>query len=78
MAFITKESSIVYEENGAVLAEVCFPEGEDGTVAITRTFVDEALRGQGHGGPADAARGRAFARGRQKGRAGVQLCRGMV
>ena len=31
MAFITKESSIVYEENGAVLAEVCFPEGEDGT-----------------------------------------------
>ena len=47
MAFITKESSIVYEENGAVLAEVCFPEGEDGTVAITRTFVDEALRGRG-------------------------------
>ena len=47
MAFITKESSIVYEENGAVLAEVCFPEGEDGTVAITRTFVDEALLGQG-------------------------------
>lgn len=46
MAFITKESSIVYEENGAVLAEVCFPEGEGGTVAITRTFVDEALRGQ--------------------------------
>lgn len=50
MAFITKESSIVYEENGAVLAEVCFPEGEDGTVAITRTFVDEALRGQGMAG----------------------------
>ena len=50
MAFITKESSIVYEENGAVLVEVCFPEGEDGTVAITRTFVDEALRGQGMAG----------------------------
>lgn len=50
MAFITKESSIVYEENGAVLAEVCFSEGEGGTVAITRTFVDEALRGQGMAG----------------------------
>ena len=47
MAFITKENSIVYEENGRVLAEVCFPEGEGGTAAITRTFVDEALRGQG-------------------------------
>ena len=38
MAFITKESSIVYEENGAVLAEVCFPEGEDGT-AVSYTHL---------------------------------------
>lgn len=50
MAFITKENSIVYEENGRVLAEVCFPEGEGGAAAITRTFVDEALRGRGMAG----------------------------
>ena len=50
MAFITKENGLVYEENGRVLAEVCFPEGEGGTAAITRTFVDEALRGQGMAG----------------------------
>lgn len=78
MAFITKENSIIYEENGRVLAEVCFPEGEGGAAAITRTFVDEALRGQGYGRPADAARGRASARQRQKGRARVQLRRSVV
>ena len=77
MAFITKENSIVYEENGRVLAEVCFPEGEGGTAAITRTFVDEALRA-GYGRPADAARGRASAHRRQKGRACVQLRRSVV
>ena len=52
MAFITKESSIVYEENGAVLAEVCFPEGEDGVRGKKEldAIVDEALRGQGMAG----------------------------
>lgn len=50
MEFVTKETGIVYEENGKVLAEVCFAEHEDGAVAITRTFVDEALRGQGMAG----------------------------
>ena len=67
--FITKENSIIYEENGRVLAEVCFPEGEGGAAAITRTFCRRGSARTGYGRPADAARGRASARQRQKGRA---------
>ncbi len=50
MGFIAKETGIVYEESGKILAEVCFSENENGAVAITRTFVDETLRGQGMAG----------------------------
>lgn len=36
--------------DGAVLAEVTFPEVERGVVEINHTFVDESLRGQGVAG----------------------------
>ena len=48
MNFI-KELNRIYlsEENGKILAEITFEEIEKGTYNIGRTFVDEALRGQG-------------------------------
>lgn len=39
-----------YGENGEVLAAVEFPARGNGTVEVTRTFVDESLRGQGAAG----------------------------
>lgn len=39
-----------YGENGEVLAAVEFPARGSGTVEVTRTFVDERLRGQGAAG----------------------------
>ena len=37
-------------EDGALLAEVTFPTGEDGAADINHTFVDGSLRGQGVAG----------------------------
>ncbi len=47
MDFI-KEPNRIYAENdeGKVIAEVIFPETEEGICTIERTFVDESLRGQ--------------------------------
>ena len=47
MAFVVLENTIVYKENGKVLAEVAYPPTGIGTVEIVRTHVDEALRGRG-------------------------------
>ena len=47
MAFVVLENTIVYKENGKVLAEVAYPPTGIGTVEIVRTHVDESLRGQG-------------------------------
>ncbi len=47
MDFI-KEENRIYAENdeGKVIAEIIFPETEEGICTIERTFVDESLRGQ--------------------------------
>ena len=46
--FITEENRIyMNDENGKLVAEILFPETSDGVFTITRTFVDESLRGQG-------------------------------
>lgn len=47
MAFVVYENTIVYKEDGKVLAEVAFPPIGIGTVDICKTHVDESLRGQG-------------------------------
>lgn len=39
-----------YGENGEVFSAVEFPARGGGTVEVTRTFVDERLRGQGAAG----------------------------
>ena len=48
----TKESNRIYSvnEEGAVVAEITFPENEDGACVIDHTFVDESIRGQGVAG----------------------------
>ncbi|MDR0357082.1 MAG: N-acetyltransferase [Clostridiales Family XIII bacterium] len=45
----TKDTNWIYATDGAgnVVAEVTFPNVEDGIVAINHTFVDESLRGRG-------------------------------
>ena len=50
MGFNTEKNRIEYEEGGKMLAEILFPDSSDGVVDITRTFVDEVLRGQGMAG----------------------------
>ncbi len=48
MDFIIEDERIYKEDSdGKLLAEVLFPDNEDGTVTITHTFVDASLRGQG-------------------------------
>ena len=47
MEFTTEKNRIFKEESGKVLAEVLFPDKGEGIVAITHTFVDKSLRGQG-------------------------------
>jgi predicted GNAT family acetyltransferase len=44
-----KDSNWIYraDENGNIIAEVTFPNTEDGAVNINHTFVDPSLRGQG-------------------------------
>lgn len=48
MDFIT-ESNRIYctNENGKVIAEITFPEANEGVFNIDHTFVDDSLRGQG-------------------------------
>ncbi|NLD18797.1 MAG: N-acetyltransferase [Clostridiales bacterium] len=51
MDFIHYSNKIVlHGENGAVIAEVIFPEVYKDTVDVKRTFVDDSLRGQGVAG----------------------------
>ena len=51
MEFI-KQANQIYVENemGNRIAEVTFPDVEDGVVTINHTFVDNSLRGQGVAG----------------------------
>jgi predicted GNAT family acetyltransferase len=46
---LKKDSNWIYatDESGNIIAEVTFPNTEDGTVTINHTFVDQSLRGQG-------------------------------
>ena len=44
---IEKNRVSKHDEHGKLLAEVLFPDSGGGTVAITHTFVDKTLRGQG-------------------------------
>ena len=50
MDFIKEENCIYIEENSKLLAEVIFDAVDKDTVSISRTFVDESLRGQGIAG----------------------------
>lgn len=50
MSFVVYENTIVYKENGAVLAEVAYPPVGIDVVDICKTHVDDALRGQGMAG----------------------------
>lgn len=51
MQFKTENNRIYYtDETGKLLAEVTFPDREDGTAEIDHTFVDESLRGKGVAG----------------------------
>ena len=45
----TIEQNRIYkqDEHGKLIAELIFPDRNDDTVAITRTYVDATLRGQG-------------------------------
>lgn len=46
--FIIGDNRIYLEDDdGKIIAEVEFPEVEEGVCTITRTFVDSSLRGQG-------------------------------
>ena len=51
MNFQTEAGRIwLADEQGKTIAEVLFPDREDGTVEVTHTFVDDSLRGQGVAG----------------------------
>jgi predicted GNAT family acetyltransferase len=50
MAFMVGGDKIEYEENGEILAEVCFPALEDNLVDLCHTYVSDKLRGQGMAG----------------------------
>ena len=46
MDFIKEQNRIYAEdENGKLIAEVTFPESEEGVCTIDHTFVDDSLRG---------------------------------
>jgi predicted GNAT family acetyltransferase len=48
MDFTTEKNRIFkQDESGKILAEILFPDEGPGTAAITRTFVDGSLEGQG-------------------------------
>ena len=71
MSFIVSEEKIEYEENGKVLAEVCYPTQALGIVDIVHTFVDPSLRGRGM---ADKLMQHAADELRQSGRKAVPSC----
>ena len=51
MDFIYEKNRIMLPgDNGAILAEVSFPDVDTDTVNIEHTFVDDSLRGQGVAG----------------------------
>ena len=50
MDFIKEKNRIYMEEDGKLLAEVVFGSVDKDTVSISKTFVDESLRGQGIAG----------------------------
>jgi predicted GNAT family acetyltransferase len=47
-----KENNRIFKENeeGKLIAEITFPEAEEGVVVINHTYVDDSLRGQGIAG----------------------------
>ena len=72
MNFIAEENRIyLNDENGELVAEVLFPALSDTTVDITRTFVDESLRGQGVAGKLMGAAARQL---RAQGKKAVLTC----
>lgn len=51
MDFICRKNQIaLYDAEQKLIAEVNFPDVDDDTVNIDRTFVDDSLRGQGVAG----------------------------
>lgn len=51
MQFIQEQNRIyTTDASGKMIAEVVFPDVDEGAVEITRTFVDDILRGQGVAG----------------------------
>ena len=51
MTFMTDGNRIyLNDDNGAMIAEVTFPETAPGVYTIDHTFVDDSLRGQGVAG----------------------------
>ncbi len=50
MEFLKEAHRIYVEKDGKTRAELLFPATDENTVTITRTFVDESLRGQGIAG----------------------------
>lgn len=51
MKFKHQKNRIYYaDENGRLLAEICFPFEGDNIANITHTFVDDSLRGKGIAG----------------------------
>ena len=44
---IINKDSVKYMEGSKVLAEICFLLTETSVITITKTFVDDSLRGQG-------------------------------
>lgn len=51
MGFIYRSNQIaLYDAEQKLIAEVTFPDVDDDTVNIDRTFVDDSLRGQGVAG----------------------------
>lgn len=51
MEFTTEPNRIYHQgDDGQLLAEISLPAADERTIAITHTFVDESLRGQGVAG----------------------------
>jgi len=72
MNFTTEKNRIYNQDaTGKILAEVLFPDKGENTVAITRTFVDESLHGQG---VADLLLRAAVAELRSQGKQAIAVC----
>ncbi len=50
MNFLHEENRIYCEQDNKIIAELLFPLTGEDTVTITKTFVDNSLRGQGVAG----------------------------